>query len=121
MKHSTPYYPQGNGLVESLNKNIVNSLKKLLAENKKAWDSKLKYALWVDHITTKKAIGTSPFQLVYGTKAIFPVQLGLPVMKFIQDNLDDPNEIQCIIFQMIELQQERDQMLVEKAQMYKDK
>ena len=73
-------------------------MKKLLAENKKVWDRKLKYALWADRITTKKAIGTSPFHLVYGTKAVFPVWLGLPVMKFMQDNLEDPNEIQHIIF-----------------------
>ena len=93
LKHSTPYYPQGNGLAESSNKNIVNSLKKLLAENKKAWDSKLKYSLWTDRINKKKAIGTSPFQLVYGTKVVFPIQLGLTIMKFMQDNVEEPNEV----------------------------
>ena len=82
---------------------IVRSLKKLLAENKKAWDSKLKYAPWVDRITTKNAIGTSPFHFVYGTEAFFPIHLGLPVMKFMQDKLEEPNEIQHIIFQMIEI------------------
>ena len=45
----------------------------------------LKYALWADRITVKKAIGTSPFQLVYGTDAVFPVQLGILVMKFFQE------------------------------------
>ena len=79
-------------------------MKNLLAENKKAWDNKLKYALWADSITTKKAIGTSPFQLIYGTEAVFPIQLGLPVMKFMQDNVEEPNEVQHRIFQMIELQ-----------------
>ena len=68
-------------------------MKKLLAENKKAWDSKLKYALWADHITTIKDIGTSPFQIVYGTEAIFPIQLGLPIMKFMQPNVEEPNEV----------------------------
>jgi transposase InsO family protein len=28
--HSTPYYPQGNGLVESSNKSLVRIIKKLL-------------------------------------------------------------------------------------------
>jgi len=32
--HSTPYYPQGNGLVESSNKSLVNIIKKLLEDNK---------------------------------------------------------------------------------------
>ena len=30
LKHSTPYYPQGNGLAESTNKSIIQSIKKLL-------------------------------------------------------------------------------------------
>ena len=42
----------------------------------------LKYALWADRITVKQAIRTSPFQLVYGTDAVFPIRLGIPVMKF---------------------------------------
>ena len=83
LKHSTPYYPQGNGLVESTNKSIIQSIKKLSSQSKSSWDSMLKYALWADRITIKKAIGTSPFQMVYGTDVVFPVQLGIPVMKFI--------------------------------------
>ena len=43
--HSTSYYPQGNGLVESSNKSLVRVIKKLLENNKKCWDSKLKFAL----------------------------------------------------------------------------
>jgi hypothetical protein len=65
--HSTPYYPQGNGLAESSNKILIRIIKKLLAENKRSWDSKLKFSLWVDRISNKKSIGTSPFQMVYGT------------------------------------------------------
>ena len=56
LKHATPYYPQGNGLAESTNKSIVNIIKKMLFQNKRAWDTMLKYALWEDRATTKKAI-----------------------------------------------------------------
>jgi transposase InsO family protein len=63
--HSTSYYPQGNGIAESSNKSMVNIIKKLLEENKRDWDSKLKYALWPDHVSKKREIATSPFQLVY--------------------------------------------------------
>ena len=45
----------------------------------------LKYALWADIITIKKAIGTYPFQLVYGIDVVFPVQLGILVMNCFQD------------------------------------
>jgi transposase InsO family protein len=70
--HSTPYYPQGNGLAESSNKSLIKLIKKLLEDNKRAWDSKLKFALWADRVTTKKSLGLSPFQLVYGIEAVFP-------------------------------------------------
>jgi transposase InsO family protein len=71
--HSTPYYPQGNGLAESSNKSLIRIIKKLLEENTNNWDSKLKFTLWVDRVTINKSIGTSPFKLVYGTDAIFPI------------------------------------------------
>ena len=61
LNHSTAYYPQGNGLAESSNKSIVRIIKKLLEDNKKAWHTKLKYALWAEKIRTKSAIGMSPF------------------------------------------------------------
>jgi transposase InsO family protein len=46
--HSTPYYPQGNGLAESSKKILIKLIKRLLEYNKRAWDSKLKFALWAD-------------------------------------------------------------------------
>ena len=71
--HSTSYYPQGNGLAESYNKNLIKIIKKLLEDNKKNWDSKLKYALWADRVTIKKSTRNSPFKLVYGTNVVFPI------------------------------------------------
>ena len=81
LNHSMAYYPQGNGLAESSNKSLVRIIKKLLEDNKKYWHTKLKYALWDDRISTKRAIGMSPFQLIYGAKVIFPAALGIPVMR----------------------------------------
>lgn len=85
LNHSTTYYSQGNGLAESSNKILVSIIKKLLQNNKKAWHSQLKFALWADRVSTKKSIGTSPYQLVYGTDVVFPISLGAPVMKFLQE------------------------------------
>ena len=64
--HSTTYYPQANGLAESYNKSLMNIIKTLLEHNKKTWNKKLVNSLWVDSLTTKKSIGSSPYQLVYG-------------------------------------------------------
>lgn len=43
----------------------------------------MKYALWEDRTSTKKSIGTSPFDLLYGTNVVFPTSLGVPVMKIL--------------------------------------
>jgi hypothetical protein len=105
--HSTAYYPQGNGLVESSNKILVRIIKKLLEENQRSWDSKLKFALWADRVTNKKSIGTSPFKMVYGTESIFPIQLALPVANFFQEEEGEPNDLVRRILHLVELQQVR--------------
>jgi ribonuclease HI len=109
--HSTAYYPQGNGLAESSNKSLVKIIQKLLEQNARGWDSKLKFALWADRVTSKKSIGTSPFKLVYGTEAIFPVQLALPVAKFLQETEEEPNDLTRRIHDLVQLQQDREQLL----------
>ena len=62
----------------------------------------------------KKSIGTSPFQLVYGTNAVFPTSLGVPMMKYIQEDGSEPNPTQRMISQLIEVHQIREE-LVDKA------
>jgi len=101
--HSTTYYPQGNCLAESSNKSIVRIIKKVLQENKKAWHLKLKCALWADRICTKRSIGTSPYELVYGAEVFFLTSLGVPVMKLIQGLEEEPNATQRRINQLITL------------------
>ena len=68
-------------------------IKKLLQENKRAWHINLKFDLWVDRASTKRAIETSPFQFVYGTYVVFPTSLGAPVMKLLQEEEAEPNAI----------------------------
>ena len=118
--HSTAYYPQVNGLAESSNKSLVNIIKKLLEDNKKTWNKKLVNALWADRLTTKKSIGTSPYQLVYGMDVVFPSSLGIQVMKIIQELQVEPNEIQRRINQTIHLQLRREEVYI-KSQVIQDK
>ena len=86
LKNSMSYYHQGNEMEKYTNKNIINSIKKMLFQKKISWDTMLIYALWENRVTTKKAIGTSPFQLVYGTDVVFHVQLGILVKRFMWDS-----------------------------------
>jgi transposase InsO family protein len=109
--HSTPYYPQGNGLAESSNKILIRIIKRLLEDNKNPWDSKLKFALWADRVTTKRSIGISPFQLVYGAEVVFPSQLAIPITKFFQDHQEEPDDMIRRIHQLVEVQQAREQVM----------
>ena len=83
LHHSTPYYPQGNGLTVSLNKGLVKVIKKTLEDHKRSWNNHVIYALWDNKNSLKRSIGKSPFQLVYGKEDIFPTCLSFPVKKFL--------------------------------------
>jgi len=109
--HSTPYYPQGNGLAESSNKSLIKIIKILLEDNRKAWDSKLKFALWADRVTTKISLRISPFQLVYRTDSVFPTQLALPMAKFFQECQEEPDDMIRRIHQLVEVQQIREKTM----------
>eukprot|EP00253_Pinus_taeda_P026102 PITA_26102 len=71
LKYSANYYPQGNGLAESTNKNLIKIIKRTIEQNQKNWRKSLIFALWADRITQKSFIGSSPFKLVYGKKLYY--------------------------------------------------
>jgi hypothetical protein len=68
------------------------------------------FALWADRMTTKRSIGMSPYQLVYGTEVVFPNSLGVPVMKLFLEMQAEPNDSQRRINQMIHLKQSREEV-----------
>eukprot|EP00253_Pinus_taeda_P031188 PITA_31188 len=53
LKYSANYYPQGNGLAESTNKNLIRIIKRTVDQNQKNWHKTLVNALWADRITRK--------------------------------------------------------------------
>ena len=71
----------------------MNILKKVVGENKKSWDSKIKYAVWADRITTKTSKGKTPFELVYELEAKLPVNLQIPILRFAQQYAIDAEAI----------------------------
>ena len=80
---SSNYYPQGNGLAESTNKNLIRIFKRTMEENQRVWHSRLKAVLWVDRVTPKRSIGNSPYMLVYGKEARLPLSVELPALDLI--------------------------------------
>jgi len=55
-KTSSNYYPQGNGLAKSTNKNLIRILQKIMENNPQMWHDKLNWALWEDRIIVKSRL-----------------------------------------------------------------
>lgn len=91
LRHSSNYYPQGNGQVESTPKNLVRIMKKMVENNKRCWDTKRKYDLWADRITTNQDTRNTFFEFVYGTRVSFPINIQIHVYQFMR-NLDIDQE-----------------------------
>ncbi|MCO5592173.1 hypothetical protein L7F22_046169 [Adiantum nelumboides] len=79
--HSTPYYPQSNGLVEKVNGIIAGVIKKMVKNKKTLWDDFPDGALWAYQTTYREAIEFTPFHLVYGQEALKPIDLNIPTMQ----------------------------------------
>ena len=71
-------------LVESINKNLTQIIKRTIEGNPRQWYDKLDYALWDDKINIKIAIKTSSYALVYGKRPILPTHLELLTLKLLQ-------------------------------------
>ena len=107
LSHSSDYYPQGNGLAKSTNKNLMTILKKTVGDNKRSWDSKIKYAMWADRITKKNSTGKSPFELVYGLTATLPISMQISIFRLLSDYDSERLEMEDNIHQIIELDEAR--------------
>lgn len=84
LKYLANYYPQGNGLAESTNKNLIRIIKCIVDQSQKNWHKYLLFALWVDRITMKAYIRTTPLNLFYGKEGIVPPNLALPSLALVQ-------------------------------------
>ncbi|MCO5605016.1 hypothetical protein L7F22_059192 [Adiantum nelumboides] len=82
-RHSTPYYPQSNGLVEKANGIIAGIIRKMVKNKTKLWDDFLDGAFWAYRTTYKEATEFTPFHLVYGQEALQPIKLNLPTMRLL--------------------------------------
>lgn len=105
---SSNYYPQGNGLAKSTNKNLIRIIKRLMEDNQRAWHTKLKSDLWADRITPKRSIGNSPYVLVYGkeTRLLLSIELlALDIMHQLEMFEQDPLAVRYA--QLMELEETR--------------
>ncbi|KAI9198930.1 hypothetical protein LWI28_024585 [Acer negundo] len=65
-------HPQTNGLVEATNKTVKKLLKKKLQQKKGLWVEELLNVLW--RTTGRTTTGETSYSLVFGTKAVLPIE-----------------------------------------------
>ena len=72
--HTTPYHPMGDGLVERMNRSILNLLRGLV-EKEGDWEEHLQLLLYVYRTTKHATTGLSPYEILFGSN---PPPLHLP-------------------------------------------
>ena len=79
----------------------------MVGENKRSWDSKLKYALWADQKIVKRIRRKSPFELVYGQDCRLPINLQTSVYELLHQCSSDQEALQTRIDRLVELDEKR--------------
>ena len=92
-RYSTPAYPQRNGQVETVNKVIVNGLKKRLNDAKRKWIEELSHVLWTYRTTPCRSTRETHFSLTYGVEAVILLETGFPTLRTSSFNSSSNNEL----------------------------
>lgn len=71
---TSAYHPQANGLVERQNRTIQGSLLKVLGNNQDRWPEALNGVLFAFRTARHKSTGHTPFEMMYGRKAVLPIE-----------------------------------------------
>ena len=65
---STSYYPQTQGLVERLNKTIIEILKRYISEAHDTWDESVDMATYAYNTSIQRTTGMTPYEVMFGRK-----------------------------------------------------
>eukprot|EP00253_Pinus_taeda_P005932 PITA_05932 len=109
ISYAADYYPEGNGVAKSSNKNLICIICKSVVDNQRNWHNALTNSLWADRLTPKVALGKFPYFLFYGQHAILPPNITLPSLQLSQASRGTPLALlQERINQLMRLEQLRE-------------
>ena len=72
---TTPYHPQGDGLVERFNRTLLNMLATTVKENPTSWEDHIRKVCFAYNSSIHPTTGYSPFYLMFGRNARSPADL----------------------------------------------
>ncbi|MCO5598225.1 hypothetical protein L7F22_052317 [Adiantum nelumboides] len=90
--HSTPYYPQCNGLIEKTNGVLCKIITKHVRDWPQDWDKHLTAALWAYRISFKVSTKFTPYNLVYGQEALLPIEIELGSLRVLAKDATSSKE-----------------------------
>lgn len=73
--HTTPYHPQGDGLVEHFNRTLLDMLATTCKDNPFDWDKHLCKVCMAYNSSVQPSTGYTPFFLMFGRQARLPIDL----------------------------------------------
>jgi hypothetical protein len=88
-KHSTPYYPQANGQVEVVSKELKTMVQRIVDTHKYNWHLMLNFTLWAYQTSIKTMTGLTPFPLTFGKEAVIVIECEIPPIRLIVQLLPD--------------------------------
>ena len=107
--YSSPGHPQANGQVEVTNWSLLKLIKTRLKGANGLWPEELPSILWAYRTMARIPTGETPFRMMYGTKAVVPVELGLTTFRTSTYD-DQQNERQiCLNLDLIDEVREREE------------
>ena len=83
--HTTPYRPQGNGMVERFNRTLLDMLATAVGDNPADWENYIHKLCFAYNTSVHSSTGYSPFFLMFGRQAAIPVDLMYPLRREEED------------------------------------
>ncbi|GJT72133.1 reverse transcriptase domain-containing protein [Tanacetum coccineum] len=92
---------------------LGEGIKARLDARRKNWMEELSHVLWAHRTMIKSSNEDTPFSLTYGTKAVIPVEIGMPTIRIAEVDLVQNNEALEINLDLLE--EKREQAAIREA------